>query len=537
MYRKSFVFIILVAVSLLISSATMAQETTTPDQGAASPRSDSPTPDAAVLGIEANLGTVFSYQGRIKKDGNLVNGTCNMAFSLWDTATAGTQQGATQSISNIIVSEGLFTVQLNDSGQFGPNAFNGQKRYLGISIQCPSSAPPTTLTPRQELTVAPYATHAQHASALYALDGRPQVDGALEINGVDFVLRGRGGGAGNNGGRARALVDGGSADGLIVNYADDFGKVVINGNVGIGTTTPQARLDVDGDLTVRGADFVLRGRGGGVGNNGGKARALVDGGSDGLIVNFAGDFGKVAINGPVGIGNTNPGRTLEVGNVDVASDGVIRFSHRDGPYYRSWDVGTGDPGAFGENDNFGIRDVMNNSTVLVIAHYGSVGIGTNSPSPQAKLDVAGWTRTDVLQIDAGADLAEPFAITGEPEPGLVVAIDPDHIGQLRIADKPYDRTVAGVISGAGGLRPGLTMQQPEIVQGKAHPVALTGRVYVWADASFGAIQPGDLLTTSATPGHAMKVSDHEQAQGAVLGKAMSRLEGGKGLVLVLVSLQ
>ena len=69
------------------------------------------------------------------------------------------------------------------------------------------------------------------------------------------------------------------------------------------------------------------------------------------------------------------------------------------------------------------------------------------------------------------------------------------------------------------------------------PVALTGRVYVWVDASYGAVQPGDLLTTSDTPGHAMVVADHEQAQGAILGKAMTALPEGRGLVLVLVSLQ
>lgn len=68
-------------------------------------------------------------------------------------------------------------------------------------------------------------------------------------------------------------------------------------------------------------------------------------------------------------------------------------------------------------------------------------------------------------------------------------------------------------------------------------VALTGRVYVHADASFGANKPGDLLTTSATPGHARKVTDHARAQGAVLGKAMSTLDEGTGFVLVLVTLQ
>jgi hypothetical protein len=70
-----------------------------------------------------------------------------------------------------------------------------------------------------------------------------------------------------------------------------------------------------------------------------------------------------------------------------------------------------------------------------------------------------------------------------------------------------------------------------------HPVALTGRVYGWADATAEPIRPGDLLTTSATPGHAMKVTDAERAQGAILGKAMSALPEGRGLVLILVTLQ
>ena len=68
-------------------------------------------------------------------------------------------------------------------------------------------------------------------------------------------------------------------------------------------------------------------------------------------------------------------------------------------------------------------------------------------------------------------------------------------------------------------------------------VALSGRVYVKADAGFGTIRPGDLMTTSTTPGHAMKVKSREDCQGAILGKAMSKLEDGKGLLLVLVTLQ
>jgi hypothetical protein len=97
--------------------------------------------------------------------------------------------------------------------------------------------------------------------------------------------------------------------------------------------------------------------------------------------------------------------------------------------------------------------------------------------------------------------------------------------------------VAGIVSGADGVKPGLLMGQKGTVADGEHPVALTGRVYCKVDADFGAIEPGDLLTTSPTPGHAMKVSDHAQAQGAILGKAMTALEAGQGTVLVLVSLQ
>jgi hypothetical protein len=174
---------------------------------------------------------------------------------------------------------------------------------------------------------------------------------------------------------------------------------------------------------------------------------------------------------------------------------------------------------------------------FLIRASGGVGIGTTNPA--AKLHVAGRTQTEVLEITGGSDLAEPFEIAGTEnvEPGMVVAIDPQHPGQLRIAAQAYDRTVAGCVSGANGLNPGLTMQQEGTVADGAFPVALSGRVHCWADAAYGAIQPGDLLTTSDTPGHVMRVTDHSKAQGAIIGKAMSALTEGEGLILVLVSLQ
>ena len=120
---------------------------------------------------------------------------------------------------------------------------------------------------------------------------------------------------------------------------------------------------------------------------------------------------------------------------------------------------------------------------------------------------------------------------------MVVCIDQDNPGKLIVSSQAYDRRVAGIMSGAGGVKPGMVMSQAGSVADGAHLVALTGRVYCFVDASYGSVLPGDLLTTSDTPGHAMKVTEHASAQGAILGKAMSGLKAGKGMVLVLVTLQ
>ncbi|MCW5849048.1 MAG: hypothetical protein KIT87_03110 [Anaerolineae bacterium] len=155
------------------------------------------------------------------------------------------------------------------------------------------------------------------------------------------------------------------------------------------------------------------------------------------------------------------------------------------------------------------------------------------------MHVVGTTRTNVLEITGGSDLAEPFEVDKADtiKPGMVVSIDAAQPGRLRLAVQAYNRAVAGVVSGANGIQPGLTMKQVGTIADGSLPIALTGRVYVWVDAAYGPVQPGDLLTTSDTPGHAMKVTDYARAQGAIIGKAMSSLETGTGLVLVLVSLQ
>jgi hypothetical protein len=149
----------------------------------------------------------------------------------------------------------------------------------------------------------------------------------------------------------------------------------------------------------------------------------------------------------------------------------------------------------------------------------------------------GKVRVSVLEITGGADLAEPFPMKEEQiDQGSVVVIDKEHAGRLRMSTHAYDKRVAGIVSGANGINPGISLTQEGAME-QGQNVALTGRVYVKADASFGEIEPGDLLTTSDTPGHCMKVAEHSKAQGAILGKAMSALKDGQGMVLVLVTLQ
>jgi hypothetical protein len=136
---------------------------------------------------------------------------------------------------------------------------------------------------------------------------------------------------------------------------------------------------------------------------------------------------------------------------------------------------------------------------------------------------------------ANADYAEDFD-TVDPasaEPGTVMVLDDS--GGIRVSEEAYDRRVAGVVAGAGEYRPAVIMDRHSTVDRR--PVALVGKVYCWVDATLAPIAVGDLLTTSATRGHAMKATDPTLAFGAVIGKALRALAGGRGLVPILVALQ
>jgi hypothetical protein len=337
--------------------------------------------------------------------------------------------------------------------------------------------------------------------------------------------------------------------------ANNFGNFASTflGSVGIGTASPAAPLHVAGSgqaigmlgASAAGSTQLLFGT-----SSATNGYATIQG------VRAAGSaWGNLILNptdGRVGVGYPTPDARLHVraeSNIAAIFDGVaasgtwLAINNESSDSTRYWNListGSGNfEGAgnllFAVGNNLGVAE----ATPMIITRTGRVGIGTVNPG--TALHVVGTTRTGVLEITGGSDIAEPYCVAPSegvhPEPGMVVSIDPDHVGKLRVSSDAYDTTVAGIISGANGVNVGLTLRQEgsKVADGSL-PIANVGRVWCWVDADSGAVKPGDLLTTSHTPGHAMK-ADPSKANGASLGKAMSRLDSGKGMVLVLVGLQ
>ncbi len=258
--------------------------------------------------------------------------------------------------------------------------------------------------------------------------------------------------------------------------------------------------------------------------------------SDPLYLNNDSDKDVLLVNGG---GKVKVGTTDNEARFSIASESDMQLKLiNPGTGGAAWRIGVANnTWSAGAGKLVFSKTASSDDATMVITPGGNVGIGLTNPSKN--LQVNGTTSTKILEITGGADLAEHFDVTDAeiPMPGTVVSIDPEQPGKLRVANQAYDHTVAGIVSGAGDVQPGMLMGQAGTLAGGQYPVALTGRVYCRVDAQYGAIRPGDLLTTSPTTGHAMKATDSEKAKGAILGKAMTSLETGTGLVLVLVSLQ
>lgn len=333
------------------------------------------------------------------------------------------------------------------------------------------------------------------------------------------------------------------------------GNLYVTGRVGVGTTTTLQDMVFARPLPWSTVGVLFQNADSGYTATDGFFFGM-GGGEEGFLYNYENSdlrigtngFPRIIVknNGLVGIGTVTPVAQLTVANAQgynaaacVFQNGDTGLTAGDGLFVG---IDSAETAHIHYYENQDLKIGSNNTTRMTIKAGGNVGIGTSNPT--TLLEVAGEVKMTVANITGGSDLAErfevktPVNVKASPMPGMVVCIDPVNPGELVLSSKAYDKTVAGIISGAGGLNTGMMMGQNATLANGAHPVALTGRVYCHADAAQEPITPGDLLTTSDVPGHAMKVTDHANAMGSVIGKAMTPLAKGKqGLVMVLVSLQ
>jgi len=536
-------------------------------------------------------GSAFTYQGRLNDGTNPANGNYEILFRPFGVFTGGAQL-TIPNIRFVGVTNGLFTTAMD----FGPGIFDGNPVYLQLEVRTNGGAGYTILTPRQPLTPAPYSVFSSLAGTVpNGAIGSEQlantVDlGTTNVNGRLDVYRTA------NGAAAISLI---GAAGQISTYGDTAqeatrlqansygGRLTTRDELGNLTTLLGSATGAGGFVQAYQANgnlgVILDGDASGA-SGGGQVRVRATDGS--LALNLSATNSQVSAYGSDGqekvhlaggawgqlfLNNGRPSneRSVTLGSLSANGGGYLSLANTNGATRVSMSgESTGRGGGLLVYDNDGtataeligaensttgsqltMKQANGTTTIVLDGEFNTGGggflrlfKGDGSVGMTLQADVSGESKitTQVLQITGGSDLSEQFDIKAGNrilEPGTLVCIDPNHPGQLITSTKAYDRTVAGVMSGAGGVKPGMLMGQQGTAADGKHPVALTGRVYCAADSSNGAIHPGDLLTTSDKPGHAMKVTDYDKAHGAIIGKAMSSLEKGEGLVLVLVSLQ
>lgn len=297
------------------------------------------------------------------------------------------------------------------------------------------------------------------------------------------------------------------------------------------------------------------------------ARVTIGGsGTDGVVCVFRNDRkhdpnpsmpNPADISGPLTGDNTprDPSITLNAVNATVqigaaghaGSLSIVGGSPAKPRIQLDGDIGRAALGGNGANGQLQLFNKGGLARIRLVAETGAAYLGghgndgdlfvfpsnsNNSTQTEATIHLDGAAGDIKLR---NADCAEEFDILdhADVEPGSVMVIDDDD--RLRMCCDPYDRRVAGVISGAGIYRPGLVLDRKPHAGRKA--VALIGKVYCKVDARLGAIEIGDLLTTSPTMGHAMKATDPTRAFGAVIGKALRPLASGVDLIPILIALQ
>jgi hypothetical protein len=329
-------------------------------------------------------------------------------------------------------------------------------------------------------------------------------------------------GADGNGGRI-TVQDGGGRPVVDIASGSATMTLGVEGNEG-----DLVVLDASGRETLRfnGATAHLTL---GAAANSGRITVVDTIGQDVLV--FDGDAGTLVIGGP----NTNGGLRIH----DLFSRSTVSIEAvdvGDGTSQGSLTVGNEQcEGRIHVRDSRG-QNVLHfhaDDGILIIGGQGTEGdVYVRDDTDTDRIHLNGADGDIIL---SGADVAEDFGAPGAHaplDPGtVVVAVGADEIATACAA---MDRRVVGVVSGAGAFRPAVRLgSRPGT--GRV-PVAIAGRVYCKADPAHGPIRAGDLLSTSATPGHAQRIDDPAGAAGAILGKALEPLRGGAGLVPVLLML-
>jgi hypothetical protein len=344
------------------------------------------------------------------------------------------------------------------------------------------------------------------------------------------------------------------------------GRFVVqnSGNVGIGTSTPVSTLHVNGAVTLGPQSSIVLENGAFGSVVGSILREIERGhfvfrGSE-LVFYTNPLMGRVAgpqpgpierlridYNGNVGIGSAAPIANLDVRGgiccrgpltINNATANAALGQQADDPRAGLTFGGTDTPSAFYLGAS--TSDTKVNTTLGVYSYASQKWVQTWSPSGDASftgnLSVGGNVSVTGDVLLTGADCAEEFDALGtQPyDAGTVMVIDAD--GALRQSVEAYDKRVAGVVSGGGDYKHALVLDKRHSHESRV-PLALVGKVYCKVDAEFSPIEVGDLLTTSATPGHAMKATDALKAFGCVIGKALRAVREGQSLIPILVALQ
>lgn len=441
----------------------------------------------------APFGTAFGYQGRLLRNGIPIQGITDFRYTLWDDVSAGAQTGPAVTNLGMAVTDGLVSTTLD----FGP-VFDGNRRWVQVEVKGAADPAFVLLTPRQEILPVPYAMWSGAGGSslqLPFLGVLPAGIPLFEVRNSMLSSTAAGIRAQTQAGIAvEGLTSQGNKDAILgTRVGDGFNAAGVHGD------GQQFSMGVSGTAQLAPGVFGYS-----------QSSYGVRGGT-GAGANVAGVYGENIQPHPSGSGVEGYASSL--------ANGV--YGHSLGGY--------GVLGTTAISSKAGVKGTTDNSGA-----YG--GWFENTASGGVALYANGEVQVGVLTILGGADLAERFETAEQVEPGTVLVIDPDSPGRLKVSTEPYARGVAGVVSGANALPAGVVLgRDPE--PGQSLPVALSGRVWVRCDASRASIRPGDLLTTATRPGCAMKASDPSRATGAILGKAMSPLKTGNGLVLVLVSLQ